>query len=317
MNGCSKMNQNLINELYKIVGEQNVRVDEPMSKHTTFRIGGPAQLFVTPQTTEELGQVVLSCNAYKIPFFMLGHGSNLLVSDDGMQGVVIQLYRNFSDFSIEGTMVRAQAGVMLHMLGNAVRDAGLTGFEFAAGIPGTLGGAIMMNAGAYGGEMKDIVAKVQLMDANGNLLEKTGEEMEFGYRHSIVEEKGYIVLGATLALQQGDKEAVAAKMEELATARKTKQPLEFPSAGSTFKRPEGYFAGKLIMDAGLQGYSVGGAQVSEKHCGFVINKGGATAADVMQLIQDIRQTVYDKFQVQLEPEIKLTGGNRVNGRLEE
>lgn len=311
------MNQNLINELYKIVGEQNVRVDEPMSKHTTFRIGGPAQLFVTPQTTEELGQVVLSCNAYKIPFFMLGHGSNLLVSDDGMQGVVIQLYRNFSDFSIEGTMVRAQAGVMLHMLGNAVRDAGLTGFEFAAGIPGTLGGAIMMNAGAYGGEMKDIVAKVQLMDANGNLLEKTGEEMEFGYRHSIVEEKGYIVLGATLALQQGDKEAVAAKMEELATARKTKQPLEFPSAGSTFKRPEGYFAGKLIMDAGLQGYSVGGAQVSEKHCGFVINKGGATAADVMQLIQDIRQTVYDKFQVQLEPEIKLTGGNRVNGRLEE
>ena len=317
MNGCSNMNQNLINELYKIVGEQNVRVDEPMSKHTTFRIGGPAQLFVTPQTTEELGQVVLSCNAYKIPFFMLGHGSNLLVSDDGMQGVVIQLYRNFSDFSIEGTMVRAQAGVMLHMLGNAVRDAGLTGFEFAAGIPGTLGGAIMMNAGAYGGEMKDIVAKVQLMDANGNLLEKTGEEMEFGYRHSIVEEKGYIVLGATLALQQGDKEAVAAKMEELATARKTKQPLEFPSAGSTFKRPEGYFAGKLIMDAGLQGYSVGGAQVSEKHCGFVINKGGATAADVMQLIQDIRQTVYDKFQVQLEPEIKLTGGNRVNGRLEE
>lgn len=311
------MNQNLINELYKIVGEQNVRVDEPMSKHTTFRIGGPAQLFVTPQTTEELGQVVLSCNAYKIPFFMLGHGSNLLVSDDGMQGVVIQLYRNFSDFSIEGTMVRAQAGVMLHMLGNAVRDAGLTGFEFAAGIPGTLGGAIMMNAGAYGGEMKDIVAKVQLMDANGNLLEKTGEEMEFGYRHSIVEEKGYIVLGATLALQQGDKEAVAAKMEELATARKTKQPLEFPSAGSTFKRPEGYFAGKLIMDAGLQGYSVGGAQVSEKHCGFVINKGGATAADVMQLIQDIRQTVYDKFQVQLEPEIKLIGGNRVNGRLEE
>lgn len=303
------MNQNLMSELYKIVGEQNVRMDEPMSRHTTFRIGGPAQAFVTPQTAEELGQVVLSCNAYKVPFFMLGHGSNLLVSDEGMDGVVIQLYRNFSDFTIDGTRVMAQAGIMLHMLGNAVRDAGLTGFEFAAGIPGTLGGAIMMNAGAYGGEMKDIVERVQLMDSDGNLLEKTGEEMEFGYRHSIVEEKGYIVLGAVLSLQRGDKERIAARMEELAAARRTKQPLEFPSAGSTFKRPEGYFAGKLIMDAGLQGYSVGGAQVSEKHCGFVINKGGATAADVLQLIQDVRKRVYDRFQVELEPEIKLTGRN--------
>lgn len=309
MNGCSKMNQNLISELYKIVGEQNVSLNEPMSRHTTFRIGGPAQIFVTPQTAEELGQVVLSCNAYKVPFFMLGHGSNLLVSDEGMEGVVIQLYRNFSNFSIEETRVKAQAGVMLHMLGNAVRDAGLTGFEFAAGIPGTLGGAIMMNAGAYGGEMKDIVERVQLMDSNGNLLERTVEEMEFGYRHSIVEKKGYIVLGATLALQRGDKEAITARMEELAAARRTKQPLEFPSAGSTFKRPEGYFAGKLIMDAGLRGYSVGGAQVSEKHCGFVINKGGATAADVLQLIQDVRERVYDRFQVELEPEIKLTGRN--------
>lgn len=301
------MNQNIINELYRIVGEKNVKLDEPMCKHTTFRIGGPAQAFVTPQTTEELGQVVLLCNAEKTPFFMLGHGSNLLVSDKGMEGVVIQLYNNYSDFKIEGNLVKAQAGIMLCKLGQAVKDAGLTGFEFAAGIPGTLGGAIMMNAGAYGGEMKDIVRAVQMMDKEGNLFEKTGEEMEFAYRHSIVEERQLIVLGADLELEFGDRKKIGDRMEELAAARRTKQPLEFPSAGSTFKRPQGYFAGKLIMDAGLRGYQVGGAQVSEKHCGFVINKGGATSADVLQLIADVKQRVYDKFQVELEPEVKMVG----------
>lgn len=301
------MNQNVINELYRIVGEKNVKLEEPMCKHTTFRIGGPVQAFVTPQTTEELGQIVLLCNAEKTPFFMLGHGSNLLVGDGGMEGVVIQLYNNYSNFMIEGTTVKAQAGIMLCKLGQEIKDAGLTGFEFAAGIPGTLGGAIMMNAGAYGGEMKDIVMSVQLMDLNGNLFEKTGEEMEFAYRHSIVEEKKYIILGAALALQYGDKKTIENRMEELAIARKTKQPLEFPSAGSTFKRPEGYFAGKLIMDAGLQGYQIGGAQVSEKHCGFVVNKGNATAADVIQLITDVKQKVYDRFQVELEPEVKMVG----------
>lgn len=302
-----RMNQNTINELYRIVGEKNVKLAEPMYKHTTFRIGGPAQAFVTPQTTEELGQIVLLCNAEKTPFFMLGHGSNLLVGDGGMEGVVIQLYNNYSDFVIDGTTVKAQAGIMLCKLGQEIKDAGLTGFEFAAGIPGTLGGAIMMNAGAYGGEMKDIVSSVQLMDFNGDLFEKTGEEMEFAYRHSIVEEQNYIILGAVLELQHGDKKAIADRMEELAVARKTKQPLEFPSAGSTFKRPEGYFAGKLIMDSGLQGYQVGGAQVSEKHCGFVVNKGNATAADVIQLITDVKQKVYDRFQVELEPEVKMVG----------
>lgn len=301
------MNENLIDELYKIVGEQNVKIDEPMSRHTTFRIGGPAQIFVMPHTAEEVGQVVSACNVCQVPFFLLGHGSNLLVSDAGIEGVVIQLYQNFSEYTIDGTKVTAQAGVMLGRLGNAIRDAGLAGFEFAAGIPGTLGGAVMMNAGAYGGEMKDIVEKVQLMDRDGKLLEKTGEEMKFAYRQSIVEDEGYIVLGATLALQQGKIEEITARMEELAEARRTKQPLEFPSAGSTFKRPEGYFAGKLIMDAGLRGYSVGGAQVSEKHCGFIINKGGATAEDVMQLIEDVKKTVYDQFQVELEPEVRRCG----------
>ena len=301
------MNQNLVDELYRIVGEQNVQIEEPMSNHTTFRIGGPAQYFVTPQSTEELGQVVLLCNAEKMPYFVIGHGSNLLVSDKGMRCVVIQLYKNFEQFRIEGDRVYAQAGVMLCKLGQATKEASLTGFEFAAGIPGTLGGAVMMNAGAYGGEMKDIVEYVQLMDRDGNLIEKSCDEMDFSYRHSIVENGDYIVIGATLKLEPGNQAAIAARMEELAIARKTKQPLEFPSAGSTFKRPEGYFAGKLIMDAGLRGYQVGGAQVSEKHCGFVINKGGATAQDVLQLVADVKKKVYEEFQVELEPEVKMVG----------
>ncbi len=301
------MSQNLVNELYRIVGEENVKIEEPMYKHTTFRIGGPAQYFVTPQTAEEIGQTVLLCHAEQVPYFIIGHGSNLLVSDKGMRCVVIQLYNNFSDFRIEEDKVYAQAGVMLCKLGVAIKEASLTGFEFAAGIPGTLGGAVMMNAGAYGGEMKDIVETVQLMDRNGNLLEKSCEEMDFSYRHSVVEDENYVVLGATLRLKKGDENTIAERMEELAEARRTKQPLEFPSAGSTFKRPEGYFAGKLIMDAGLRGYQVGGAQVSEKHCGFVINKGGATAKDVLQLIEDVKQKVYEVFQVELEPEVKMVG----------
>lgn len=301
------MSQNLINELYRIVGQQNVKIEEPMAKHTTFRIGGPAQYMVMPQTVEELGQVLVLCKAEQVPFFIVGHGSNLLVSDKGMTGVVIVLDQNFSQFSIQGTTVKAMAGAMLGRIGLAARDAGLTGFEFAAGIPGTLGGAIMMNAGAYGGEMKDIVQSVQLMDSDGNLMERTCEEMEFSYRHSVIEGTDCVVIGATLILQPGDVSTITERMEELASARREKQPLEYPSAGSTFKRPEGYFAGKLIMDAGLAGYQVGGAQVSEKHCGFVINKGGATAADVMQLIEDVRQKVKDTFQVDLEPEVRLTG----------
>ena len=301
------MGQNLLNELYRIVGEDNVRTNEPMSKHTTFRIGGPAKYFAMPMNVEELSQVIASCRAYKTPFFLLGHGSNILVGDKGIDGIVIQLYKNFDNYSIEGNIVKAQAGAMLNKLGQDIKDAGLTGFEFASGIPGTLGGAVMMNAGAYGGEMKDIVKSVSLMDYDGNLVEKTGEEMDFSYRHSIIEDEDYIVLGATLELEKGDIRAISDKMMELAIARKTKQPLEFPSAGSTFKRPEGYFAGKLIMDAGLAGYSVGDACVSEKHCGFVINKGNASAEDVLNLIEDVKKKVYEKFGVELSPEVRLVG----------
>ncbi|MDD6072162.1 MAG: UDP-N-acetylmuramate dehydrogenase [Clostridiales bacterium] len=302
-----RMNQEFINELNAVIGKENIRLEEPMAKHTTFQIGGPAQVFVTPKTVKEIQQIVRICNAKEVPFFVLGNGSNLLVSDQGMDGVVIQLYRNFSDFQIEGNIVTAQAGTMLAAIGNAAREASLTGFEFASGIPGTLGGAVMMNAGAYGGEMKDIIKTVQLMDLEGNVLEKTCAEMDFGYRHSIIEDEQFIVLGAVLELTEGNREAISLRMKELSEARREKQPLEFPSAGSTFKRPEGYFAGKLIMEANLCGYRVGGAQISEKHCGFVVNRGGATAEDVLNLIRDVQDKVYETFQVKLEPEVKLVG----------
>lgn len=307
MSDWKRMNQEFINELNGIIGKENIRLEELMAKHTTFQIGGPAQVFVTPKTVEEIQQIVQLCNANEVPFFVLGNGSNLLVSDRGMDGVVIQLYHNFSDFQIEKNIVTAKAGAMLAAIGNAAGKAELTGFEFAAGIPGTLGGAVVMNAGAYGGEMKDIIKKVLLMDLDGNIFEKSCEEMDFGYRHSIVEEAHYIVLGAVLELAEGDRDAIRSRMKELSEARREKQPLEFPSAGSTFKRPEGYFAGKLIMDANLRGYRVGGAQISEKHCGFVVNRGGATAADVQKLIKDVQDKVYDTFQVRLEPEVKLVG----------
>ncbi|MDO5154644.1 MAG: UDP-N-acetylmuramate dehydrogenase [Eubacteriales bacterium] len=301
------MNQTLIDEMTRIVGKENIRCEEPMAKHTTFQIGGPAQLMVLPSTVEEIQRVFCLCKEQNVPFFVMGNGSNLLVSDQGMDGVVMVLARNFSAYEIQGTKVTAQAGAMLATIGNAVCERELTGFEFAAGIPGTIGGAVMMNAGAYGGEMKDIIQSVQVLDGAGNILELSCNEMDFGYRHSVVEENGYLVLGATMCLQDGEKSAIRAKMKELSEARRSKQPLEYPSAGSTFKRPEGYFAGKLIMDAGLRGYQVGGAQVSEKHCGFVINRGGATAQDVMQLILDVQDKVYDAYQVTLEPEVKLVG----------
>lgn len=307
MSGRKEMEQGFIERLAQIVGKENIRLEEPMAKHTTFQIGGPAQVFVTPGMIEQVRQIVMLCNADEIPFFVLGNGSNLLVSDRGMDGVVIQLYQNFSACSVEGSLVKAEAGTMLVTIGNMAADAGLTGFEFASGIPGTLGGAVMMNAGAYGGEMSDIVKTVRLMDEAGNVFEKTGEEMEFGYRKSIVEREHYIVLDAVLELAPGQKEVIRARMKELSEARREKQPLEYPSAGSTFKRPEGYFAGKLIMDANLKGYQVGGAQISEKHCGFVVNRGGATADDVLCLIKDVQDRVEEMFQVRLEPEVKLVG----------
>ncbi len=278
-----------------------------LKKHTTFRIGGPADFFVLPRREEEIAEVVKICKEAQIPWYILGNGSNLLVSDRGFRGVIIQLFKNFNQVIVEGTDITAQAGAPNAVVAKHALEAQLTGFEFAAGIPGTMGGAAVMNAGAYGGEMKNIIGEVTVLDEKGQILILPKEKLEMGYRTSIIAKKGYVVLKVKLHLQRGEKKAIRDRMEELKEYRISKQPLEYPSAGSTFKRPEGYFAGKLIMDAGLRGFSIGGAQVSEKHCGFVINKGDATAADVKMLMEEIQRRVKEQFGVQLEPEVKRLG----------
>jgi UDP-N-acetylmuramate dehydrogenase len=297
----------MLDQFYRILGEDQVLVQEPMQAHTTFRIGGPADYFLMPQSIEELQAVLTVIRSENIPYFILGNGSNLLVSDQGYRGVIIQLFRNFSTISVEGTKIRAAAGALLSTIASAARNNSLTGFEFAAGIPGTAGGACVMNAGAYGGEMKDVLEEVTVLTREGEIRTLAADELEMGYRTSIIKTADYIVLEAVIALKPGDEAAITAWMKELREQRVTKQPLEYPSAGSTFKRPEGYFAGKLIMDAGLRGYQVGGAKVSDKHCGFVINAGGATAADVTTLMQDVRDRVKEQFGVTLEPEVKFLG----------
>ena len=294
-------------QLCKISGEENVLRDEPMKKHTTFRIGGPADYFLMPDKDTDVGCIVKICKESAIPYFILGNGSNLLVGDGGYRGAVIQIYKNMSAVTVEGTEITVQAGALLSSVAAAAKNAALTGFEFAGGIPGTMGGAVVMNAGAYGGEMKDVLTEVTVMDEEGEIVTLPADKLELGYRTSIIKTAGYIVLEAKLQLKEGNPEVIRETMKDLTIRRTTKQPLEYPSAGSTFKRPEGYFAGKLIMDSGLAGYQVGGAQVSEKHCGFVINAGGATARDVRTLMDNVRDIVYKKYGVTLEPEVKFLG----------
>lgn len=300
-------NNSIENMFCMTLGSDNVRLHEPMKKHTTFRIGGPADYYLCPHSTEELQKILQICRENKLEFFILGNGSNLLVSDKGYRGVVIQLWKNFSDIETEDNTITVKAGALLSKVAAEALEESLTGMEFASGIPGTMGGAVMMNAGAYGGEMKDIIREVTVLTREGKLLTLSKEEMNFGYRTSVVKEKGYVVISAVLQLRKGDREEIRKVMDELKERRVTKQPLDMPSAGSTFKRPEGYFAGKLIMDAGLRGFSVGGAQISEKHCGFVVNKGDATAADVLGLIGEVQKRVQEKFGVALEPEVKFLG----------
>ena len=300
-------NNSIENMFCMTLGSDNVRLHEPMKKHTTFRIGGPADYYLCPHSTEELQKILQICRENKLEFFILGNGSNLLVSDKGYRGVVIQLWKNFSDIETEDNTITVKAGALLSKVAAEALEESLTGMEFASGIPGTIGGAVMMNAGAYGGEMKDIIREVTVLTREGELLTLSKEEMNFGYRTSVVKEKGYVVISAVLQLRKGDREEIRKVMDELKERRVTKQPLDMPSAGSTFKRPEGYFAGKLIMDAGLRGFSVGGAQISEKHCGFVVNKGDATAADVLGLIGEVQKRVQEKFGVALEPEVKFLG----------
>ncbi len=301
------MNQKVIEKFWNLLGKDRVLVDEPMKRHTTFRIGGPADFFLLPSTVDEVRGILEICREEELPYFILGNGSNLLVSDKGYRGVIIQLYRNFSNISVEGNEICASSGALLSQIAAAARNASLTGFEFAGGIPGTLGGAVFMNAGAYGGELKDVLKEAVVMTEQGEILTLPVEKLDMGYRTSRIKKAGYLVLEARLVLEQGDMDKIRDITKDLTEKRVSKQPLEYPSAGSTFKRPEGYFAGKLIMDAGLRGYRVGDAQVSEKHCGFVINKGNATAADVLTLIENVREKVQEQFGVTLEPEVKFLG----------
>lgn len=301
------MNSEIRKMFCDLLGEDRVFTEEAMSQHTTFKIGGPADYFLMPDKGEDVGRVIKICKEKEIPYFILGNGSNLLVGDGGYRGAVIQIYRNMSSVTVEGNEITAQAGALLSAVAAAAKNASLTGFEFAGGIPGTIGGAVVMNAGAYGGEMKDVLTEVTVMNAEGDIFTLPTEELELGYRTSIIKTAGYIVLEAKIRLKEGDPEVIRETMKDLTIRRTTKQPLEYPSAGSTFKRPEGYFAGKLIMDSGLRGFTHGGAQVSEKHCGFVINTGGATARDVCELMEHVQKTVYEKYNVKLEPEVKFLG----------
>lgn len=301
----------MTNELRKAIKTlfepEELYFNEPMKLHTSFKIGGPATLLFVPSTVEHLEAMIDLCTKKGLLFYIMGNGSNLLVGDKGYSGVVIQVYKNLSACSIKSSMVEAEAGILLSKLANRIHDAGLTGFEFASGIPGTLGGAVYMNAGAYGGEMKHVLISAKVLSRTGVITEVENEALQLGYRHSGLMEQGDIVLSAKIQLEQGESVAIKARMDELNKKRKDKQPVEKPSAGSTFKRPVGYYAGKLIMDAGLRGYQIGGARVSDKHCGFVINTGGATGEDVLALINHIQLEVKKQFGIDLEPEVRMIG----------
>ena len=301
------MEEHVYRLLLEAAGKEYITFEEPMREHTTFRVGGNAEVFIAPDSIDKICRILDICREYRLPCHVIGNGSNLLVGDRGVRGVVLQIYKNFSDMSVQDTCIWVQAGALLAKTAAFAAEHGLTGLEFASGIPGTVGGAVTMNAGAYGGEMKDVISRVRVLDPEGKLRTFSVEELQLGYRASLIQKQGCLVVEAELALTRGEPEKIYGRMEELKAARKEKQPIEFASAGSTFKRPEGYFAGKLIMDAGLRGYSVGDAQVSEKHCGFVINRGEATAAQVMELIEHIQAEVLLKFGVKLEMEVKRLG----------
>ncbi len=301
------MNTSMYEYIRTIVSDERLLFHEPMSKYTTFRVGGEAECMVIVQTEEELAKLIPYLNQIEQEYFILGNGSNLLVGDKGYRGIIVKLGGPMEDVHVEGCRVVAGAGALLSKTAAAARANSLTGMEFAAGIPGSMGGAIVMNAGAYDGEMKQIVESVRVMNRDGQIMTLDNDTMEFGYRTSIIKNRPFIVLEASLRLAAGDEAQIGARMEELARLRKSKQPLEYPSAGSTFKRPEGNYAGKLIMDAGLRGYRIGGARVSNKHCGFVINTGNAAAADIREVIEEVQERVKDKFHVSLEPEVIFLG----------
>ncbi|MBS5620576.1 MAG: UDP-N-acetylmuramate dehydrogenase [Eubacterium sp.] len=276
-----------------------------MGKHCTFRCGGNADLYVMPGSIEELSSVVKACRENDYPFMVIGNGSNILVKDQGYKGAIIEVNNRINSVDVIGDEIVADAGAKLSSVAMAAYENDLAGFEFAHGIPGNVGGAVVMNAGAYGGEIKDVIKWAKVLTEDGEVVTLNAEELELGYRTSIVQKKNMIVLQMCIKLDLGSQEEIALIMQMFMQKRRAKQPLEYPSAGSTFKRPEGYFAGKLIEDAGLRGYQVGGAMVSEKHCGFVINYDNATATDILQLMDDVKATVKEQFDVELEPEVKI------------
>ncbi len=302
------MNQYM--EFYKLLGEfyneEDINVDSPMSEHIYFRVGGPADILVTPVNEEQVVNTLKLCREYNVPYFILGNGSNILVKDGGISGVVIK-FNKLNKITTDGNCVTAQSGALLKDVSKAALKNNLRGFEFACGIPGSIGGAVFMNAGAYDGEMAHVIKSARVIDENCNIKNLTKEELELGYRSSIVMKKGYVVIEATVELESGEYASIKDKIDDLTNRRESKQPLEYPSAGSTFKRPEGYFAGKLIQDSGLKGFSIGGAAVSEKHSGFVINKGGATAKDVLDVIAHVQKTVKENFDVELHTEVRIIG----------
>ncbi len=289
-----------------VISKDRLRQNEPMSKHTTFKTGGNADLMALPSQTEEIIGIINICKANNIPYYVIGNGSNLLVSDRGIRGVVIKLGTEFSQIRADNNIITAQAGALLSAVAQRALREELKGMEFAAGIPGSIGGGICMNAGAYGGELKDIVKEVKVL-YKGEVKALSNEECGFGYRHSRIMEEGMIVLEVKLKLEKGNPSEIKAVMDDLALRRREKQPLDKPSAGSTFKRPEGNFAGKLIEEAGLKGFSIGGAQVSEKHCGFVVNTGKATTDDILSLINSVKERVYQNSGIMLEPEVRFLG----------
>ncbi|WP_136479333.1 UDP-N-acetylmuramate dehydrogenase [Acetivibrio thermocellus] len=297
----------LAREIEKIAGQENVKLDEPMKNHTSFKVGGPADILVTPVSVSQLSQILKLCKNKSVPVFVMGNGTNLIVRDKGIKGVVVKIFDNLNQFTVKDDIITAYAGILLSRVSTIAYENGLTGLEFACGIPGTLGGAVAMNAGAYGGEMKDVVVETEYMDKDGEIRVVRDDGHQFGYRTSFIQKNSGIVIKTSMKLKKGNKEEIKALMDDLTQRRQEKQPLEMPSAGSIFKRPEGYFAGKLIEDCGLRGHRIGGAEVSQKHCGFIVNTGDAKAKDILDLIEYIRNTVKMKFGVDMQTEVRIVG----------
>lgn len=300
--------EGLYEKINRVIPSERLYVNEPMKHHTSFKIGGPAALLIDIASSHEIIAVMEIIRQSKVKFFIMGNGSNLLVDDQGYSGIVIRLSDYYTNVTIEAPRVIAESGILLSTLSKIIAKEAFVGFEFASGIPGTVGGAVTMNAGAYDGEMKDCVEKVSLLTEKGEILELSNEEMKFGYRMSDVKTKNHIVLETTFKFDKGDIEIIKAKTKDFTEKRTSKQPLTLPSAGSMFKRPPGYYAGKLIDDSGLRGARIGDAQVSEKHCGFVVNRGEATCKEVMDLIKMVQKVVYDQYGVMLETEVRYLGG---------